>query len=270
MGFVTSIAGMLYLFCYMKIGFFDSGLGGLTILKAVREHMPHYDYVYFGDTKHLPYGGRVEEEIYALAHDGVEKLFAEGAQIVIVACNTVSAESLRRLQDDVFNDKYPDRRVLGVIIPTVETLVEIGATDVLLIATERTVHSEKYPRELKKITDTITLTSMATPELVPKIEAHDFDDALVIAHGYIGEAMRGVDTLVLGCTHYTMLKEDIRARYEDVRVVSQDEIIPAKLEAYLQAHPEIERTLTHAGEIQIILSEDSERYERIKKIFFGV
>lgn len=254
----------------MKIGFFDSGLGGLTILKSVREHLPQYDYVYFGDTANLPYGNKTEEEIYALAHAGVEMLFDLGAQIVIVACNTVSADALRRLQDDVFNQKYPDRRVLGVIIPTVETLLESNAKNVLLVGTLRTVSSGKYERELNKITDIITMQALATPKLVPMIEDHTFDDAFASLIEYIDPRMGDVDTLVLGCTHYTVLKDQIREKYPHVEVVSQDEIIPKKLENYLERHAEIESKLTSGNTLDVVLSAESEKYTHIKKMFFSM
>jgi glutamate racemase len=254
----------------MKIGLYDSGLGGLTILKAVREHMPAYDYVYLGDTANLPYGDKSESEIYALAHHAVERLFQEGVSLIIVACNTVSAEVLRRLQDDVFNHKYPDRRVLGVIIPTVEVLHESEAKHALLIGTKRTVISKKYAIELEKINSEIMLTQMATPSLVPKIEQHDFEGAFADVVPILDARVGSVDTLILGCTHYTMLKEAIRARYQNLHVISQDEIIPKKVEMYLTRHPEIESALTRKGTIEIILTENNERYELIKKMFFSI
>jgi glutamate racemase len=254
----------------MKIGFFDSGLGGLTILKAVRELMPSYDYVYLGDTANLPYGDKTEEEIYTLAHSAVERLFQEGVSLIIVACNTVSAEVLRRLQDDVFNHKYPDRRVLGVIIPTVEVLTESHAQRALLIGTSRTVASKKYEKELAKIDSAIELMSVATPTLVPKIERHEFDGAFENVQDVLDRHVGEVDTLILGCTHYTMLKERIRTQYPNMQVLSQDEIIPHKVQEYLSRHAEMEIALSRKGSIEIVLTESSERYELIKKMFFSI
>ncbi len=253
----------------MKIGFFDSGLGGLTILKAVREHMPQYDYVYFGDTQNLPYGSKTEEEIYKLAHEGIEKLFLLNAQIVIVACNTISAQSLRKLQDTVFNKNYPDRRVLGVIIPTIETLTESNSKNVLLIGTERTIMSQKYPNELAKAHSDILIQSIATPDLVPKIEAHQFDDAFISAKKYIGETMPHIDTVILGCTHYTIIKDALRKEYPNHTIISQDEIIPSKLKSYVERHPEIEKKLSKERSLEIVLSKHTEQYERIQHLFFG-
>lgn len=254
----------------MKIGFFDSGLGGLTILKATRELMPQYTYVFFGDTAHVPYGGKSEEEIHDLTWKGIETLFDAGALLVIVACNSASAESLRKIQDTELREAYPDRRVLGVIVPTVEVLQEGNAKSVLLIGTERTINSKKYEHELKKISSTITLVTKATPTLVPKIEIGDVDGAVGDAKKVIDEAGGGVDTIVLGCTHYTMLKNQIRSEYPEKVIISQDEIIPEKLKQYLERHPEIESRLDHERGIEILLSAESPEYDLIKKDFLIV
>jgi glutamate racemase len=254
----------------MKIGFFDSGLGGLTILKATRELIPQYQYVFFGDTAHVPYGGKSEAEIHELTWKGIETLFDAGAVLVIVACNSASAESLRKIQDSTLKEKYPDRRILGVIIPTVEILVERVSNRVLLIGTERTINSKKYERELSKIENTITLHTRATPTLVPKIEIGDIDGAVAEAQKVIDEMSGEVDTIVLGCTHYTMLKDKLRAIYKEKIIISQDEIIPEKLKKYLDRHPEIESRLTHERGIEILLSAESPEYDLIKKDFLIV
>ncbi len=254
----------------MKIGFFDSGLGGLTILKTTRALMPQYQYVFFGDTAHVPYGGKSEDEIHELTWKGIETLFDAGAVLVIVACNSASAESLRKIQDSTLKEKYPDRRILGVIIPTVEVLVDSISNQVLLIGTERTINSKKYERELSKIKNTITLYTRATPTLVPKIECGDIDGAVADAQNVIDEVGGEVDTVVLGCTHYTMLKNQIRALYPQKQIISQDEIIPEKLKNYLDRHPEIESRLTHERGIEILLSAESPEYDLIKKDFLIV
>ncbi|MFZ2252739.1 MAG: glutamate racemase [Minisyncoccia bacterium] len=252
----------------MKIGFFDSGLGGLTILKATRELLPQYEYVYFGDTANLPYGDKTEDEIFDFTRDAVIGLFEKGALLVIVACNTASAESVRRLQDTILTGVYADRKVLGVIIPTIEALIESGAQNVLLIGTRRTISSGKYDIELKKISSRINLTSFATPKLVPYIESGNIPGACttleINLHDKIGEE---IDTIVLGCTHYTLLKDCVRDIY-NVRVISQDEIIPEKIKSYLAKHTEIETRLSRKGTVKIILSgEEDTRYEALRKEF---
>jgi glutamate racemase len=238
---------------HMKIGFFDSGVGGLTILHAVREILPQYDYVYFGDTANVPYGDKTEEEIYALTKGAVIHLFKQGVLLVIVACNTASAETLRRLQDSILVGEYVERRILGVIVPTVESLIESGARKVLLVGTRRTISSHKYERELAKISSKIELISIPIPKLVPYIESGNIEGACttleIALHGRTGE----IDTIVLGCTHYTVLKEHVRTIYK-VRVISQDEIIPEKLKQYLTRHTEIESRLSRSESIEIELS----------------
>ena len=247
----------------MKIGFFDSGLGGLTILKATRELLPQYDYLYFGDTANLPYGDKTEEEIYEFTSSAVRRLFDEGAILVIVACNTASAESVRKLQATMLVDEYANRKVLGVIIPTVEALVECGAQNVLLIGTRRTVSSGKYEKELKKISSQIKLTSHATPKLVPFIESGNISGACttleITLQGEVGEE---IDTIVLGCTHYTLLKDNVRSLYRK-RVISQDEIIPVKIQTYLEKHTEIKSTHSLGGTITVVVSREDARYEKI-------
>ncbi len=239
----------------MKIGVFDSGLGGLFILTAVRELLPEYDYIYYGDTKNLPYGDKTEEEIHAFTRASVEELFMQGALLVIIACNTASAETLRRLQDTILVGPWKDRRILGVIIPTIETLLASNLKDVLIIGTRRTIESGKYERELDKHYGAdMHLSLIPTPELVPMIESN----MLTIAYAYLDSIVRPrmgeIDGLVLGCTHYTVLKNGLRAGYPKLRIFSQDEIIPGKLSTYLKAHPEIEKRLTREKTLEQIIT----------------
>ena len=235
----------------MTIGLFDSGLGGLTILRAVVKQLPQYDYVYYGDTANLPYGDKSEAEIYALSVAAMDYLFGEGCALIIVACNTASAETLRKLQDEYLPKHYPERRILGVIIPTVETLITDGVEAALLLATKRTVESQKYERELQKRASVLSLHSVAAPELVPLIEAGKGEEAVRAAIARIDEqtAQRpAITAVVLGCTHYTELTAGLRTHCgERLRFYSQDEIIPQKLEAYVAAHPEL-ATVVAGGE----------------------
>ncbi len=257
----------------MKIGFFDSGLGGLTILRAAAQALPQYDYYYYGDTAHLPYGDKPESKIYELSQVAMMHLFAHDCALVIIACNTASAETLRRLQDEWLPANYPDRRILGVIIPTIETLVEQESRHALFLATKRTVDSQKYERELALRGDaTISLTAVATPELVPLIEAGEIIVAADQAWSIIQACSVPVDTVILGCTHYTELKEALRARITEqrvrgeqslVRIISQDELIPQKLATYLTKHPEIVHRLTSTGTRTIHLTAHRPDYDRI-------
>lgn len=240
-----------------KIGFFDSGVGGLTILNAVRRRMPQYDYVFYGDTHHLPYGNRAEKEIYDLTKKGITYLFQQGASLVIIACNTASAETLRRLQDEHTLRGDADKKILGVIIPTIEELIERRCTQVLLIGTERTIHSQKYEKELAKRTlGGITLDAHATPELVPFIESREITRAAQSIYGVLDAHLsRGGDGVILGCTHYTVLKKPLRDRYgKQLEIFSQDEIIPPKLLRYLQVHEEFETNLSRGSSVETYMT----------------
>ena len=251
----------------MKIGFFDSGLGGLTILRVVTKELPQYDYVYYGDTKHLPYGDKTEAEIYELTTNGVRYLFEVGCVLVIIACNTASAETARRLQNEFLPAHYPDRKILGIIVPTIETLVFEKPTKVLLIATKRTVESNKYQTELDlKGNGNVALSQLATPELVPLIENNLLDDAATEA---IKKIERETEVVVLGCTHYTEIKEPLRRHFKEKQIISQDEVIPKKLKTYLDNHAEIVEQLTTMGSRSIYLTEHRPDYDRIMSHFLG-
>ncbi|MEY2665505.1 MAG: hypothetical protein RLZZ480_610 [Candidatus Parcubacteria bacterium] len=253
----------------MNIGFFDSGLGGLLILKAVAKALPQYDYIYYGDTANLPFGDKSEEEIYAYTKAAIEELFKRDCVLVIVACNTASAETLRRLQDTFIKESYPDRRVLGVIVPSIEALLESGKKNALLIATRRTVESGKYERELLKLDSSISLTSHATPELVPLIESHDIEAALVIAVSTVETKTGKGDAVILGCTHYGLLKDALREKFPSLTFISQDEVIPKKLADYLERHTEITSQLTSTGKREIVLTEHRPDYDRLTADFLG-
>lgn len=252
----------------MKIGFFDSGLGGLIALKAVAKALPQYDYEFYGDTAHLPYGDKSEEEIFELTKAGIVHLFNRDCLLVIVACNTASAETLRRLQDGFLRSEYPDHRVLGVIIPTVEELVAADIRHALLVATKRTVDSRKYDIELDKLTKAPLITSCATPELVPLIESGEHEAALRSLSGTIRE--RGeVDGVILGCTHYSLLKDELRKEFPSLTFLSQDEIIPDKLADYLSRHTEIESKLSKGSTRNVYLTDNSSRYDGVLRELLG-
>ncbi len=248
----------------MKIGFFDSGLGGLTVLKTVRVLLPQYDYVYYGDTANLPYGDKSKEQVLTFTRKAMKYLFEQDALIVIVACNTASAEALRILQDTMLVGKYAERRLLGVVIPTVEALVEHDVKNALLIGTLRTINSRKYETEIDTLATRIHLSSQATPHLVPYIETGDINSAKEKVKSVIESKIGEIDTVILGCTHYTVLKDFIRKEYPSLKVISQDEIIPQKFFEYLERHMELRKKLSENRTLEIVLTREDERYEQIK------
>ncbi len=254
----------------MKIGFFDSGLGGLIILKAVAKHLPDYDYEYYGDTANVPYGDKTEGEIFELTKAGVEHLFSRDCALVIIACNTASAETLRKLQDLILVGDYKDRRILGVIIPTVETVIASGAKEVMLFATKRTVDSQKYAKEFSKLNTSLKLTAKALPALVPLIENGEWDKAEGLLCTETKQTIEaGRKNIILGCTHYSLLKDKVRAVAGVGEVYSQDEIIPYKLAEYLQRHPEITQRLSKTGKREIIITKHNPHYDRLTAEFLG-
>lgn len=254
----------------MNIGFFDSGLGGLLILKAVAKALPQYDYIYYGDTANVPFGDKTEEEIFLFTKQAITELFKRDCLLVIVACNTSSAETLRRIQDTYLRKEYPDRRILGVIVPTVEEVIEQGHSRAILLATKRTAESAKYERELRKLDETLELVTVATPELVPLIESGQSTKAVEIAKGVIEGVARVGDVVLLGCTHYTLLKDELRMHFGNkFTFVSQDEVIPKKLADYLTRHPEITSRLSDTGKREIHLTEHRPDYDRLTADFLG-
>lgn len=244
-----------------KIGIFDSGLGGLYIANAVRKALPHYDYLYLGDTLNLPYGRRSDENIYDLCEAAMRHLFASDCQIVLMACNTASAAALRKLQQGFLAREFPERRLLGVVVPTLEAAIDSGHTHIGLIATERTTHSNIYEIELQKINPAVQLHSVATPLLVPLIE-HGGEKYLdLVLEDYLAPLLaKNIDCLILGCTHYVSLKERIRA-LTHIDVLSQDDIIPAKTQDYLRRHPEFEGLLSRGGTFEIAATDLNESFE---------
>jgi glutamate racemase len=247
----------------MNIGFFDSGLGGLLVLKAVAKALPQYDYIYYGDTANLPYGDDLTKK-------AIGELFARDCVIVIVACNTASVETIRRLQDTYLKEEFPEKKILGVIVPTVEEVVEGGYSRAVLIATKRTIESGKYERELNKLDSTIALTSVATPELVPLIELGEDEAAISTAIRTLEREAREGDVAILGCTHYILLKDALRNHFGNrLVVISQDEVIPKKLSDYLNRHPEITSQLTNTGKREIVLTKHRPDYDCLTAEFLG-
>lgn len=244
-----------------KIGIFDSGLGGLYIAQAVRKALPQYDYLYLGDTLNLPYGRRSDDNIHDLCEAAMRHLFAQGCRIVLMACNTASAACLRRLQQGFLAREFPEHRILGVVVPTLEAATDSGHTHIGLIATERTAHSSIYEIELKKINPVVQLHSKATPLLVPLIELGGEKYLDIVLKDYLDPLLnQNIDCLILGCTHYVSLKDRIHA-LTDIDILSQDDIIPAKTHAYLTRHADKEALLSKGGTFEIQATDLNESFE---------
>lgn len=250
----------------MKIGIFDSGLGGLIIARAIRKALPEYDFVYLGDTKNLPYGDRSQENIYKNSIQAIEYLFKKDCVLIIVACNTVSSQALRKIQREWLpKSKYSDKKVLGVIRPTVEVIGKLK--NIGLIGTNRTIDSTAYSQELKKINKNIKLFAKATPKLVSMIENGKYKEKIL--KNYLAP-FKNVETLILGCTHYGMLKKEIQEILpKNVKIISQDEIIPKKLKNYLSRHQEISKQISKNKKFEILVTKLNERYKKLAFEWFG-
>ena len=258
------------------IGFFDSGFGGLTVLRRVVEALPQYDYVYLGDNARAPYGSRSQGVVYRFTLEAVEYLFRRGCPLVVIACNTSSAKALRRIQQEYLPGSFPDRRVLGVVRPLVEEVTERKTfRTVGLLATEGVVASKAYLREIEKLDPTIRVFQKACPLLVPIIEAgeQDWEGAEMIVRKYLGELTAeagAIDALLLACTHYPILYETIRRNLPAcVELLEQGPIVAASLADYLRRHPEMEQRLSRGGTREFLTTDLTERFDRLARTFFG-
>lgn len=262
---------------YAPIGVFDSGYGGLTILKGIRGLLPGYDYLYLGDNARAPYGTRSFDVVYQYTLEAVRYLFARGCPLVILGCNTASAKALRTIQQhDLPAMDDPARRVLGVIRPTVESLGELSANrHVGILGTQGTVSSGSYDIEIAKLHEGFSVTAHACPMWVPLVEygeaASDGADFFVRRElEAIFRADPLIDTLVLACTHYPLLLDKIR-RYtpEGVRIVTQGEIVARSLSDYLARHPEMERRISRGGTSAYLTTESADRFAPMASLFLG-
>jgi glutamate racemase len=257
-----------------RIGVFDSGIGGLTSLAAIRHTLPQYDYVYFGDTAHAPYGTRPQQEIYTFTRAAVLTLRDTfHCSLVIVACNTASAEALRNIQLE-FAAPESEFRVLGIVVPLIETALKHTQTKhIAVLATPATVASKKYVIECAKRDSAVTVTQVACPLLVPLIErgmSHttEMHEALTV---YTETLPKQVDTVVLGCTHYGHVIEQIRALLpRHITVLSEEAVIGVKTQAYLERHGEIAATLSREGSIEIYATEKTDAFWNIARELTGI
>jgi glutamate racemase len=256
----------------MRIGIFDSGLGGLVIAKAIFKKLPKYDYVYLGDTKNLPYGQKSAIQIRRLTEKAVDFLFKKNCQLIIIACNTSSAWALRKIQQKYLPKKHPSRRVLGVIIPTLETAdSNHKRKNIGVIGTTATISSHIYKKELRKIDKQSKIYELATPHLVPLIEQDSLQKAAKTLKSYIDPLKkRGIEALVLACTHYPILKRSVKTILgKKIAIISQDEIIPEKLASYLKKHLEIEAKLTKHRGREFLVTSKTKNFGTVAKRLFG-
>ena len=258
------------------IGIFDSGYGGLTILEKICAELPSYDYIYLGDNARTPYGTRSFDVVYKYTLECVTHMFELGCQLVVLACNTASAKALRSIQQRDLPYLDSNRRVLGVIRPTVEAVGSMTKTKHIgLLATLGTVQSNSYPLEIEKLHEGIVVTSEACPMWVPLIEnnEHLSEGADYFVRKNVEHLLAAdpqIDTVILGCTHYPLLADKIKSLLpEGVSVVSQGEIVAQSLVDYLQRHPDMDARCTKNGSIRYLTTESVEKFASSASIFLN-
>ena len=249
------------------IGVFDSGYGGLTILSKFKEILPHNDFIYLGDNARTPYGTRSFEIVYEFTLQAVTRLFELGCHLVILACNTASAKALRSIQINNLPQIDPDRRVLGVIRPTVERIDSITPSKhVGILATSGPIKSESYIMEVHKLFPEIKVTGQACPMWVPLVEYNEAQapGADYFVKKYIDELLakdNQIDTIILGCTHYPLLLPKIKQYVpKGIHIVSQGELVANSLQDYLKRHPEMDARCTRGGTCTYFTTEAEEKF----------
>ena len=240
--------------------------------KAIIKHLPKYDLLYLGDTKRVPYGNRSQATVYDFTAKAVEFLFSQDCLLVILACNTASAQALRKIQCELLPKKYPDRKVLGVIIPTLETVSQdLHTKKVGVLATQSTVASHIYKAELEKLNPKLKVLETAAPLLVPLIENGGGKFAQPFLKEYLKPILKfKADSLVLGCTHYPLFKRFFAKQLpKRVKIYSQEEILPKKLQLYLKNHPEIDSRLSKQAKHAFTVTDLNVNLQSSAKTLFG-
>ena len=259
------------------IGIFESGYGGLTVMKKILEALPRYDYLYLGDNARAPYGPRSFEMVHAYTLQAVTWLFDRGCRLVILACNTASAKALRTIQQKDLPRLDPARRVLGVIRPVTELAGTFTETQHIgVLGTVGTVESQSYAIEIGKQFPGITVTQEACPMWVPLVECGECESSG--ADYFVGKHISNllakdpkIDALILGCTHYPLLiRKIMQFLPPGIHVVSQGEIVSESLAGYLLRHPEIETRVSSSGIRRYFTTDSPELFNTQSRIFMGI
>ena len=258
------------------IGVFDSGYGGLTVLRELVNHLPKYDYLYLGDNARSPYGTRSFETVYQYTLECVKWFFSKGCSLVILACNTASAKALRSIQQNDLPELAPDKRVLGVIRPTTEAIGLYSRSKAVgILATSGTVASQSYPIEIAKFFPDVKVYQEACPIWVPLIENNETDNhgsAFFIKKNLHSLFQKGknIDVVLLACTHYPLMQKQIREHLPvDVKLISQGTIVAQSLATYLQRHPEIAKLCSRNGKREFFTTDSTEDFDNHATLFFG-
>ncbi len=262
--------------CSQPIGVFDSGYGGLTVLKEITARLPDYDFIYLGDNARAPYGTRSFESVYRYTLECVEWFFQKGCPLVVLACNTASAKALRTIQQKDLPLIDPQKRVLGVIRPTTELIGKFTKTNqVGILATTGTVQSESYLVEIKKLHPNVKVFQQACPMWVPLIEnnEHQSPGADYFVKEYLDMLMHqcsAIDTMLLACTHYPLLRDKIEKFLPPgISIISQGPIVADSLVDYLNRHPEIQSKCSKSGQISFYTTDSTDDFDNHASVFYG-
>jgi glutamate racemase len=267
---------VVFLRMHAPIGIFDSGYGGLTVMKEILHKLPQYDYIYLGDNARAPYGNRSFDTVYHYTLQCVKWFFDQGCPLVILACNTASAKALRTIQQHDLPQIAPANRVLGVIRPTSEIIGSFTQNKKIgVLATRGTVNSESYRIEIDKFFPEVEVHQEACPMWVPLVENNEHQqpgaDYFIQQHlNRILEKQPDIDLLLLACTHYPLLMNKIKQFLpSNIQVMSQGPIVAESLADYLQRHPEMEARCTKGGSRQFFTTDDPNDFNNQASIFFG-
>jgi glutamate racemase len=258
------------------IGVFDSGYGGLTVLKEIAAALPQYDYLYLGDNARAPYGTRSFDTVYEYTLECVKWLFSQGCSLVILACNTASAKALRTIQQKDLLKIDATKRVLGVIRPTAEVIGNYSTTNHIgVLATNGTVQSQSYPIEIEKFYPNVQVHQQACPMWVPLIEnnEHNSQGAMYFIKKDVELLLsqnKAIDTILLACTHYPLITEQIQQIvHKNINILSQGKIVASSLANYLDRHPEIEANCSKNAQMQFYTTDSVQDFDNHSVGFFG-
>lgn len=261
---------------YSPIGVFDSGFGGLTVLKEIERELPQYDFLYLGDNARAPYGSRSFETVYEYTLECVKHLFDKGCHLVVLACNTASAKALRTIQQKDLPQLAPHKRVLGVIRPTTEIIGNYSKTNhVGVLGTAGTVSSGSYLVEIERFFPQLNVYQEACPMWVPLIENNEFEnegaDFFIKRHVQQLMAQQAdIDAIILGCTHYPLIIDKIKNYLpETITLLSQGTIVASGLKDYLHRHPEIEKHCSKGQSVSFYTTDLPETFNHAASLFYG-
>ena len=261
------------------IGVFDSGLGGLTVLKEFLKQLPDYNYIYLGDNARAPYGSKSSKLVYNFTVQAVDFLFKQGCELIIVACNTASAKALRRVQQEWLPKNYPKKRILGVIIPTAEVVADkVNANPkqnkVGVIGTKATIDSQVYETEIKKLCSSAHVINQACPLLVPLVEegwVARRETKMILRYYLRPLKNKKINTLVLGCTHYPFLLKQIKeVMGKNCEVLDSPKLVGKKLKDYLARHPEIEEKIKEKKRLVFYTTDEVDQFKELGEKFLKI